>query len=85
MGKETIMHPITSMAALAALAALAGCAARQVEATPPTVTYAFDSRSGYEEVARRADRYCDERYDLDAYLVDRGRVSGGYEATFACE
>ena len=74
------------MATKSVLAALAACTApRQVESSPPTVTHAFETRSDYDEVEQRADRYCVERYGAGAYLVDRRRVSGGYEAVFACE
>lgn len=80
------MRLAMTIAATGALAALAACTApRQVESTPPTVTYSFESRADYDEVAQRADRYCVERYGAGAYLVDRRRVSDGYEAVFACE
>lgn len=72
-------------AAAGLLVALSACAPRQVESTPPTVTYAFESRSDYDQVAEQAARYCAERYDRQAFLVDRHRVSRGYEAVFACE
>ena len=79
------MRALSIIVAAGVLAVLAACAPRQVDETPPTVTYAFESRRDYESVAEQADRYCDERYDLDAELVDRRRVSGGYEAIFACD
>lgn len=73
------------IAATGVLAALAACAPRQVDSTPPTVTYSFETRSDYDEVARQADRYCGERYGLRAFAVERRQVSGGYEVIFACE
>lgn len=79
------MRLAMTMAATGALAALAACAPRQVESTPPTVTYSFGSRSDYDEVEQRAARHCAERYGLDAFLVDRRSASRGYEAVFACE
>lgn len=80
------MRKLTTMTILAAAAALAACnAPRQVDETPPTVTFSFDSRRDYDEIVRRADRHCRERYGLRAYEIDNTRVGRGYEATFACE
>lgn len=79
------MRHATIIAATAVLAALAACTPRQVDSTPPTVTYSFESRSDYDDVARQAERYCGERYGLRAFRVERQQVSGGYEAVFACE
>lgn len=78
---------ITAMSlVLAAPAVLAACQGpRQVDAAPPTVTYSYQSEYELRQIEARADRYCAENYGLRAYPVDRRRVSGGYEATFACE
>ena len=66
---------------------LAACGANQVQtdATSPTVSYAYNDDDDYDEVAQKADRYCDNEYDRDAVLVDRGSDDGSYEATFACQ
>ncbi len=80
------MRKLTTMTILAAAAALAACdAPRQVDESPPTVTYSFDSRRDYDEIVRRADEHCRDRYGLRAYEVDSIRVGDGYEATFACD
>lgn len=64
---------------------LAACeTARQVEARPPTVTYAFANISEFDEVEDRADNYCGDRYGTRAVLIEQTRADGGYEATFAC-
>ena len=67
-----------------ALAFLPGCAAYQTEATEPTVSYTYSDDDDYDEVAEKAEDYCDDHYDQDAYLVDEDREGSGYEATFAC-
>lgn len=60
------------------------CAVRQVESTPPTVTYAYSAEADYDDIEARADLYCEERYDADAVLVDRDAEDDGYKAVFAC-
>jgi hypothetical protein len=45
------------------LAPLPACAVRQVEETPPTVTYAYSDEADYDDIEARADLYCEERYD----------------------
>jgi hypothetical protein len=73
------------MAALAALlASLPACAVRQVEATPPTVTYAYEDEDDYDDIEARADLYCEEQYDANAVLVDQDTEDAGYKAVFAC-
>ncbi|GAB4234217.1 MAG: hypothetical protein Tsb0032_39770 [Kiloniellaceae bacterium] len=70
----------------AALAALpAACTVHEpVDATEPTVSFSYTEAEDAEEVAEKADDYCDDRYDNDAYLLDTDQQPGGYEATFAC-
>ncbi len=79
--------PRLSIAAVLALPGLlAACdGPRQVDAAPPTVTYAYDGRRDFDEIERRADRHCYENYGLRAYLVDDRPAGHGHEATFACE
>jgi hypothetical protein len=50
----------------ASLASLPACVVRQVESTPPTVTYAYSAEADYDDIEARADLYCEERYDADA-------------------
>jgi hypothetical protein len=66
------------------LASLPACAVRQVETTPPTVTYAYGDEADYADIEARADLYCEERYDADAVLVDQDAEDAGYKAVFAC-
>lgn len=78
------MHQLKFLACLLALGLLASCAGYQTEATEPTISYSYADDDDYDEVAERADDYCDNHYDRDAYLVDEDREDDGYEATFAC-
>jgi hypothetical protein len=79
------MRKLLTGALAAAVLALPACATRQVEATPPTVTYAYSGDSDYNDTADRADQYCHDNYHANAVLVDRGRDDGGYKARFACK
>jgi hypothetical protein len=74
----------TIMVAGLGLGLLSACQTQQVDAQPPLITYDH-AGDDYDEVALQADDYCEERYGLDAELVDRDRVSGGYRTTFACD
>jgi hypothetical protein len=67
-----------------AAAVLAGCAGQpqRTDATLPTVSYAFDSESEFQEATQRADEYCGENYGRDARLAQP--VYGAGEATFVC-
>ena len=80
------MPKVTLFAAVAALGLLTACANNgyRSDADEPTVSYKYDDRDDYNEVAERADDYCDDTYDLDAYLVDEDDEGSDYEATFAC-
>ena len=81
------MRRVWKIMGAASFAALAACAGNphQTKATAPTVTYAYGDDDDYDEVAERADNYCDEQYDKDAVLVDRDADDSDYEATFACK
>jgi len=68
----------------AVLGLLAACTGYRTEATEPTVSYSYADDDDYDEIAEKADDYCDDHYDKDAYLIDEDRESAGYEATFAC-
>lgn len=72
--------------AVAGLGLLTACAADgyRTDADSPTVSYEYNDRDDFEEVAERADDYCDDTYDRDAYLIDEDAEGSGYEATFAC-
>jgi hypothetical protein len=72
------------LAGLMACGVLAGCAAYQTNASDPSISYRYADDDDYEEVAERADDYCDDHYDRDAILLDTDREDDGYEATFAC-
>jgi hypothetical protein len=78
------MRQLLMVALAASLASLAACAVRQVESTPPTVTYAYNDEEDYDDIEARADLYCEERYDADAVLVDQDAEDDGYKAVFAC-
>lgn len=78
------MPKLTLFSCLAALGLLAGCAGYATDVDEPTISYSYDDDDDYEEVAERADDYCEDTYDRDAYLVDEEREGGDYEATFAC-
>ena len=75
-----------SLAALAAALLLpAACASYETtQATAPTVSFQYSAIDEAEDVAEKADDYCDDRYDTDAYLIDTDKVGDRYEATFAC-
>ena len=79
------MRKLLTGALAAAVLALPACATRQVEATPPTVTYAYNGNSDYDETLNRADQYCHDHYHADAVLVDHAHDNGGYKAQFACK
>ncbi len=78
------MRQLLIMPLAASLVSLSACAVRQVESTPPTVTYAYSAEEDYDDIEARADLYCEERYDADAVLVDQDAEDGGYQAVFAC-
>jgi hypothetical protein len=82
--KEGDMHQLLMVALAASLASLPACAVRQVESTPPTVTYAFSEDEDYDDIEARADLYCEEQYDADAVLFDRDAEDDGYKVVFAC-
>jgi hypothetical protein len=63
---------------------LAACAGTPTDVDEPTITYDYDDDDDYEEVAEKADDYCEDTYDRDAYLIDQDSEGGDYEATFAC-
>ncbi|MEQ9609218.1 MAG: hypothetical protein RLN99_16285 [Kiloniellaceae bacterium] len=80
------MSKLSMLAAAAVLLSLpAACTVyNTTETTDPTVSFNYTQADEAEQVADKADDYCDDRYDTDAYLIDTDRTSGGYEATFAC-
>jgi hypothetical protein len=78
------MRQLLMVVLAASLASLPACAVRQVESTPPTVTYAYDDDEDYDEIEARADLYCEEQYDADAVLFDQDTEDAGYKAVFAC-
>ena len=78
------MRQLLMVVFAASLASLPACAVRQVEATPPTVTYAYSDEADYDDIEARADLYCEERYDADAVLVDQDAEDASYKALFAC-
>jgi len=78
------MRQLLIVALAASLASLPACAVRQVESTPPTVTYAYGDEEDYDDIEARAALYCEERYDADAVLVDQDAEDDGYKAVFAC-
>jgi hypothetical protein len=82
--RSRTMRQLLMVALAASLASLSACAVRQVESTPPTVTYSYSAEADYDDIEARADLYCEEQYDADAVLVDRDTEDDGYKAVFAC-
>lgn len=80
------MTPLRLAAVAAALALLpAACSYYETPgANPPTVSFQYSALDEAEDVAEKADDYCDDRYDTDAYLIDTDKTAGGYDATFSC-
>lgn len=78
------MPKLTLFSCVAVLGLLAGCSGMATDVDEPTISYNYDDDDEYEEVAERADEYCEENYDRDAYLIDEESDGGDYEATFAC-
>jgi hypothetical protein len=78
------MHQLLMVALAVSLASLLACAVRQVESSPPTVTYAYSDDEEYDDVEARADLYCAQQYDADAVLMDQAAEDDGYKAVFAC-
>jgi hypothetical protein len=79
------MNTLKLAAVAAALLLPAACASYETTgATTPTVSFQYSALDEAEDVAEKADDYCDDRYDTDAYLIDTDEVAGGYEATFSC-
>jgi hypothetical protein len=81
------MIRVWKIVGIASLMALAACAGRphQTDSTAPTVTYSYSDDDDYDQVAERADNYCNEQYAKDAVLVDRAADNSDFEATFACK
>ena len=78
------MPKLNLLISAAVLGLLAACTGYVTDVEEPTISYSYDSSDDYDEVAERADDYCDDAYDKDAYLIDEDRDDGDYEATFAC-
>jgi hypothetical protein len=83
--KEKEMRPLLIGALAASVLSLLACATRQVETTPPTVTYAYNSQSDYRDIEGRASQYCADNYHANAVVLDRVSTDSGYKATFACK
>ena len=79
------MRQFWMAACIASLATLTACAGYQTQTTAPTVSYNYADDDDYEEIAERADEYCEDRYHKNATLKDRDKTDTGYEATFSCE
>ena len=79
------MNTLKTAAVAAALLLPAACAGYETTgAEAPTVSFQYSALDEAEDVAGKADDYCDDRYDTDAYLIDSEKTAGGYEATFSC-
>ncbi len=79
------MRPLLIGALAVAVLFLPACATRQVQTTPPTVSYAYNGESDYRDIENRADQYCGDKYNANAVVVDRVPTGSGYKATFACK
>ena len=83
---DVAMRSVSIAAILGSLVSLSACAAgQQTETTAPTVSYAYNHDDDYDVIRKKADLYCEEQYDKDAVLLDRGLESDDYKATFACK
>ena len=51
------MRQLLIAALAASLTSLSACAVRQVDSTPPTVTYAYSAEADYDDIEARADLY----------------------------
>ena len=49
------MRQLLMVALAASLASLSASAVRQVESTPPTVTYSYSAEADYDDIEARAD------------------------------
>lgn len=78
------MPKVNLLFCVAVLGLLGACAGQPTEIDEPTISYSYDDEDDYDEVAERADEYCDDAYEKDAYLVDRDSEGGDYEVTFSC-
>lgn len=85
------MRSLWMLTVVAPLALLPACTiydsddTDMTEATSPTVSFTYRDDDDFDQVADRADLYCEEHYGNDAELVDRDLEDDGYEATFRCE
>src|ERR671918_13899 len=52
--RSRTMRQLLIVALAASLASLSACAVRQVESTPPTVTYAYSAEADYDDIEERA-------------------------------
>jgi len=77
------MSKLPTLICAGLLGLLAACGGYRTDATAPTVSYSYVDDDDYDEIAEKADDYCDDHYDKDAYLVDRDSEVSGYEAAFA--
>lgn len=78
------MRRLLMVALAASLPFLPACATRQVETSPPTVSYAYGEEDDFDDIEARADLYCEEQYDADAVLVEQDTEDDGFKAVFAC-
>ena len=51
------MRQLLIVALAASLTFLSACPVRQVESTPPSVTYAYSAEADYDDIEARADLY----------------------------
>src|SRR3546814_2713027 len=77
--EETEMPKLHLLLCAGMLGLLAACGGVRTDASEPTVSYSYDDDDDYEEVAEKADDYCEEQYDKGAYLVDQDSEAGRSE------
>src|SRR3546814_1570155 len=61
--KETEMPKLHLLLCAGILGLLAACGGVRTDASEPTVSYSYDGDDEYDEVAEKADDYCDDQYD----------------------
>jgi|GEM_PF-2076591 len=85
MPRLPLLLLVAAGATLAACGGRSGPAMHQTQSAAPTVTYSYSRDGDYEEVAERADDYCEEEYGRNAVLLSRDSQGDRYEVTFSCE
>jgi hypothetical protein len=86
------MRQLCTALVLGSLAALPGCADQGiVKEEGSTVTYSYNAASDYDQVVRKADEYCEDKYGGEpgysgnAEVIGQSEEEGAYQLTFVCK